>query len=241
MNTAVRPSAPIVSERGTLGGGNRLEPPVRRRLQVLRGCDGTPSNSSLPSQTSSGSGIPMAFLESFQRREHEPADRGEIVPALLYDDDRQPGSADMRPASRKPRRNVERALGSPPAASTPSASTSASAPLDARRLHEHRHGPQPLVIPRSRWQREVEIRAEPRTAAALGLAAEEVREPAGRRIDVHRGREDVVSLPEDRLGAVPVMSVDVDDRDPRRAPVAQVLRRDGGVVEIARAAVGACA
>ena len=39
----------------------------------------------------------MAFLKSFQGREHEPSDRGEIVPALLYDDDRQPGLADQSP------------------------------------------------------------------------------------------------------------------------------------------------
>ena len=41
----------------------------------------------------------MALLESFQRREHEPADRGEIVAAFLYDDIGSPGW----PISARPR------------------------------------------------------------------------------------------------------------------------------------------
>jgi hypothetical protein len=47
----------------------------------------------------------------------------------------------------------------------------------------------------------------------LVLEAEEVRKPAGAGIDVDGRGEDVVTLPEDRLRAVPVMRVDVDDGD----------------------------
>ena len=102
MNTAVRPSAPIVSDRGRSVAATASSRQLGGGFRSSRAGRGTPSTSSLPSHTSSGSGIPMAFLESLQRREHEPADRGEIVPALLYDDDRQPLLADQRPASRKP-------------------------------------------------------------------------------------------------------------------------------------------
>ena len=53
---------------------------------------------------------------------------------------------------------------------------------------------------------------------------------------MHRGGEDVLATPEDRLRAVPVVRVDVEDRDARQAARAEVLGRDGGVVEVARTA-----
>src|SRR6478736_4511693 len=111
-----------------------------------------PSTSSLPSHTSSGSGIPMAFLKSFQRREHEPSDRGEIVPALLYDDDRQPRLADQPTGlSKSSNRNVERALGIAARSIDAERQYERLGATRSRRLHELAHGPQPLVISRSRW------------------------------------------------------------------------------------------
>ena len=62
--------------------------------------------------------------------------------------------------------------------------------------------------------------------ARLFREAQEVREPARGRIDVHRGGEDVLAPPEDRLRAVPVVRVDVQDRDARQAARAEVLGRD---------------
>ena len=73
-------------------------------------------------------------------------------------------------------------------------------------------------------------------AADLVGVADEVREPAGGRIDVHAGVEHVAAVPEDLLRAVALVGVDVDDRDPFEPTVAQPLRRGGRVVEVARPA-----
>src|SRR4051812_25809529 len=98
----------------------------------------------------------MAFLKSFQGREHEPSDRGEIVPALLYDDDRQPGLADHPPCLAKTsNRNVERALGISARCIDTESQHERLCTARSGRLDELAHGPQPLVIPRSRWQWDV--------------------------------------------------------------------------------------
>ena len=62
-------------------------------------------------------------------------------------------------------------------------------------------------------------------------------QPASGSTWTERG-EDVAALPEDRLRAVPVVGVEVDDRNALDAAVAQALRRDRRVVEVAGAAVG---
>ena len=98
MKTAVRPSASSVSERGRSVAATASSRQCGGGFRSLRGCEGTPSTSSFPSQTSSGSGIDSKpFLESLQRCEHEPADRVEIVPAFLHDDDRNPLSPEDAP------------------------------------------------------------------------------------------------------------------------------------------------
>jgi hypothetical protein len=60
--------------------------------------------------------------------------------------------------------------------------------------------------------------------------AEEEREFLAR-IAVQREEQDVGALVEDRLGAVAVVIVDIQDRDPGGALVAQPLGGDRGVVE----------
>ncbi len=77
----------------------------------------------------------------------------------------------------------------------------------------------------------------PSPDAGLGGVAEQVGEPARRRVDVQRAVEHVRPLPEDRLGAVAVVGVDVDHRHPLVAGRAQRLGGDGGVVEVAGPAV----
>jgi hypothetical protein len=51
------------------------------------------------------------------------------------------------------------------------------------------------------------------------------------RIAVQRQEQDVAAPVEDRLGAVAVMVVDIEDRDARGALVAQRLSGDRGIVE----------
>ena len=57
-----------------------------------------------------------------------------------------------------------------------------------------------------------------------------------RGIDVHGAGEHVVARREDRLRAVPVMGVEVEDGDAPESPLAKALRRDGRVVQVAGAA-----
>ena len=80
-------------------------------------------------------------------------------------------------------------------------------------------------------EREVPRVALARAPTPLGGEAEEVRIVVGR-IGVQRDEEHVVAVVEELLGPVPVMEIDVEDRD-ARADVGPGLRRDGGVVEVA--------
>ena len=89
MKTRVRRSGPSAIERGRsvaaiassrqCGG---LGSP--RRVGV-----GTPPYSSLPIHTRNGSGTRQPLLQTFERGEHEPADRREIVATFLHDDRRE--------------------------------------------------------------------------------------------------------------------------------------------------------
>ena len=83
--------------------------------------------------------------------------------------------------------------------------------MGARGLDETVDAAEPDVVARPGRERHVEIRRPD-----LVGEPEEVREPSLRRIDVHGRREDVTTLPEDRLRAVSVVSVDVEERDARR-------------------------
>ena len=64
-----------------------------------------------------------------------------------------------------------------------------------------------------------------------------MREPASVRVDVHAAVVDVRPLVEDRLRAVAVMRVDVEHRDAGGARLAEGLRGDRCVVQVAGAAV----
>ena len=75
--------------------------------------------------------------------------------------------------------------------------------------------------------------------AALVRVAGVVREPARARVDVQRAVPDVGPVVEDHLGAVAVVRIDVQDRDPGRPGRPQRLGRDRGVVQVAGPAVGA--
>ena len=126
--------------------------------------------------------------------------------------------------------------GSSPAASTPSDTTSASQPCAAH----SRQGRPPPASRRRRFPAASGRLRGPRAVAGSGLVGvpDDVREPAGRRVDVHRAVEHVRPFVEDagcrcRGGR----------RCRRRRPVvpgrAQRLRGDRGVVEVAGAAVAA--
>ena len=54
---------------------------------------------------------------------------------------------------------------------------------------------------------------------------------------MEREEEDVVAIVEDRLGAVAMVIVDIEDRNPRGTPVDEGLGGDGGIVQEAIAAV----
>ena len=180
-------------------------------------------------------------LEPGQRREHQLADRLEVVAALLDDHRRQAERAELRARRRgSPSALTSSGLsGSPPAASTPSATTSARAPPSraqaASSATASSHGPSPApgasggCDSRPRRRRRRARPAKPRKCGNQPAAG----------IDVDRAGEHRRVLVEDRLGAVAVVGVDVDHRDRLAEPLAQPGGGDGRVVEIAGAAEAA--
>src|SRR3954452_23239020 len=114
MNTAVRPSALTVSDRGRAlwaiasrrqcGGG-----PTSGRAGT-----GMPSRSSLPIQirsSASGSGTRHSLLHPGERLRHQGADRGQVVAALLDEDGRKRQGAERAAGRSIGRgRDVQRAL-----------------------------------------------------------------------------------------------------------------------------------
>src|SRR3954451_4383690 len=114
MNTAVRPSAVTVSERG------RAEWAMASRRQCGggptsgRGGTGMPSRWSLPIQirsSASGSGTRHSLLHPGERLRHQGADRGQVVAALLDEDGRQLQRAERAPGlAVAVARDVQRAL-----------------------------------------------------------------------------------------------------------------------------------
>ena len=166
--------------------GDRLQAPVRRRLDVLaraararpraRPCRPTSTQPSQPSSRPVRNSCTSAPIVV------------EVVAALLDDDGGQ-AAARRAPARRRgSRRRVTCSglSGSPPAASTPSATTSARGA--ARPPRQRPHGREPVLVAGARapaagcgWRRRrVSLRE-----------AEEVREPAGARVDVDRADEHV--------------------------------------------------
>jgi hypothetical protein len=86
-------------------------------------------------------------------------------------------------------------------------------------------GRQPRLVACARWQRQVAVRA----VAGLVGEAEEVREPAGARVDVHRADEHVGPLVEDLLRPVAVVRVDVQHGDGAVQPGDERGGGDGSV------------
>ena len=107
----------------------------------------------------------------------------------------------------------------------------------AGRRDERPDALEPAHIVRAGRKRNVQVPAFALPRSALDRKAEVVREPAGCRIDVHGGRQNVAALPEDRLSAVAVMGVDVEQRDARGSQPPKALGCHGGVVQVAGSAV----
>ncbi len=90
--------------------------------------------------------------------------------------------------------------------------------------------------PRGPRQRQVQVAARTGAGARLVGVTGKVGERLGR-IAVQGCIQHVGPVKEDVLSAVAVMEIDIEDRNPRGALVAQVLGGDGGVVQKAVAAV----
>ena len=91
---------------------------------------------------------------------------------------------------------------------------------------------EPSVVARARVHRHVAIGA---AVVDLVGVADRVREPTGSGIDMHRAVEHRRIVPEDRLCAIAVMGIDVDDGDPRPTSEAELGGGDRRVVEVAAA------
>ena len=111
-----------------LGRHDRLEPPVRRRLQVdSRGWDAElPRRSSFRSRRERFRHAFDPSSSPSKVAQHEPPDRGEIVAALLYDDDGSPWLATIS----------ARLADSPRCVTCNGLSGSARCGIDAEREHE---------------------------------------------------------------------------------------------------------
>ena len=93
-----------------------------------------------------------------------------------------------------------------------------------------------LLVGRAGGQRDVEVRALAVPFPGLVLPAEDVRVlPVGVRVEAHV--QDVATPPEDLLGAVAVVVVEVEDRDVGAGLAGDRLGGDRGVVEVAEPAV----
>src|SRR5690606_41284824 len=77
----------------------------------------------------------------------------------------------------------------------------------------------------------------PPRAGYSGIAEEVEVSGVGRGMD--RDEQDVAAFPEDVLGTVAVVVVHVQQRDPRETAIAQLLRRQRRIVEVAVAAIAA--
>ena len=141
------------------------------------------------------------------------------------------------PAGTRRRVTCSGLSGSAAAASRPSETTSASAPWARTSAHSTSTAASQSASPVPGASGRLRFAPNPARGPALVRVADIVREPPGAGIDVHAADVHVAATVEDRLGAVAVMGVDVDDRDPVGARAAERLRRDRRVVQVARPAV----
>ena len=215
---------------------------VHSKLQIRAGPSGV---SALPqrSHTSLISRLTVSLpslrlLEAAECREHEVAERVEHVATFLHEHRRDLHQAErLTDRGVSARRELERAVGV------------GGGTVDSERHHERvgsplrrlgdelGHGAQPRLVARALRQRQVAVGSDTVAGSLLVGETDEVREPTLPRIDVCGAVEDVASRVEDLLRAVAVVRVDVDDRDAPDAAIAQVLRGDRGIVEIAGTAV----
>ncbi len=186
-----------------------------------------------------GASVAPTLLDALEHRAHERPNRVEHVSTLLHEDGRDAERAE--PAAGLAEAvlgHVERRVRIAAGCVHPERDDERLAPVRAGGSHEPVDAREPRLVARARRERHVQVGVVAVARPALFLEAEEVREPALAGIDVHRRREHVAPVPEDRLRPVPVVRVDVEHGDPRDAAVAQVLRGDGRGVEIAGASVG---
>ncbi len=177
------------------------------------------------------------LLDSLERLPHEPAQRPEVIAALLHDHRRQPEQTQLPP--RRPvalGRHPERALRVCGCRVHPQRHHQPPHIALARPRRQRRNRRQPLVVARSGRQRQVAVGAGPVARALLAPEPEEVREPPGPGIHVDRSDEHPRVLVEDRLRAVAVMRIDVDHRHRAVQPRPQPRRRSRRVVQVAGAA-----
>ena len=241
MKTRV-PAVGAEGERARpLGRGDGLEPPVRRRLDVLAlgHRDAFVLVLADPQRWLSHAQPPRLVRSRCPRARPAPAHRSwsrrSRPPARRRSGARAPRAP--CPPARKPSAVTASGLsGSPAAASTPSATTSAAGSNVAAHQLSSCDGRDPRLVAAPRGEREVAVGA---ARAVLAGQAEEVREPAGGGVDVDRAG--------DHAGVAPRRSPARRCRGARRrrgsrpAPerLAQRGGGDRGVVEVAAAAVGA--
>ena len=242
MKAIERPSAESASDRGRSVAAIASSRQCGGAAGPRRVGVGTPPYSSVPIQTESGSGIPVSsLLEALQRGEHEPADRGEIVATFLYDD----ASAVhgwRRSAARLAvagARHLERALGIGGCSVDSERQDDGLGTVVAGRLSELAHRREPARSSRAPGgSGTLRFGSVPAPLSALGGAAEEVREPARRRIDVYGTVKTSSRCQKIDWAPLPWWASMSTTATRAAAEVAQVLRRDRRVVQVAGAAVG---
>ncbi len=175
-------------------------------------------------------------LEALERCANEGADGVEDIATLLDEDRRQPeGSQSKARFAKACLGHAEWRVRVTGGSIHAERDDQRLALMRACRLEQKIDPGEPQIVGRAGLEGHVQVRSVTRSAAALVRESEEVGEPAARRVYVHRTGEHVVTFPEDRLGSVTVVCVDVEDGNTRAPAVAQVLSRHRRVVQVAGA------
>src|SRR5207253_11502645 len=185
-------------------------PPGARRESPRRGSRAGASRSA-PAVRPRGAGTRVRTstraLEAEQRLAHELADRAEVVAALLDDHGWKAQPAEQRSRfAIALRRDLERALGIARSRIDSERDDETFRVALARPVHEAADRGEPRLVPGAGRKRHV-------LRARRVLEAEEVREPAGSRVDVDRPDDHLAASGEDLLRPVAVVGVDVEHRD----------------------------